>query len=309
MKNLFLSLILVLVSITTASAYDFKQNGIAYDILSDGTLAVTHLGAAENLVVTGRMISTHGDPRDKPYLLYKGTVRIPSTVTYKGKEYKVTEIGYNAFFCCEGLSRLILPEGLRRIEFQSIVLTRIKSLDIPSTVTEISPGAITQNKYLKEITVSPGNPKYVSEGNCIYTKDMTQLVMVCPTLKSYGFPSTVTIVADFAFDSSKISRLVIPETVEYIGGQAFPSSAHFGSIVCDKVLKKLPGSDDFAPGGYYPLPLWAIGKEKYKWTEPLKVGPRLPQKYRENPWYYPYSIYEERVRKNQMRQTDVRRYL
>lgn len=230
MKNFILSFIFVLVAVSSASAYDFIEGGIAYDILGDGTLSVTHRWELPPRVkerINPRKFA-FTDPRDSENLsskLYKGTVKIPSTVKHKGREYKVTEIGYHAFFCCERLIALILPEGLRRMDYQSVVLTKIKSLDIPSTVTEIVPGAVTQCKLLANLTVSPGNPKYVSEGNCIYTKNMKQLVMVSPTLKSYEFPPTVTSVADFAFDSSKITRLVIPGTVEYIGGQAFPMSA------------------------------------------------------------------------------------
>ncbi len=282
MKKIIISIIMVLVSVSYASAFDFKKDGIAYNILSDGTLSVTHVWKDVTGWINGNTF-TATDPRGNGYL-YTGTVKIPSTVKHKGKEYKVTEIGFHAFYCCERLTKLILPEGLRRIEFQSIVLTRIKSLNIPSTVTEIVPGAITQCKFLAELTVSPGNPKYVSKENCIYTKDMKQLVMVSPTLKTYQFPPTVTSVADFAFDYSSITRLVIPPSVEYIGGEAFPMSSFIGSIVCDHILKKLPNSDDFAPT--IPLPLWAIGKGKYKPIERTK---------KEYLWDYPYSIYNIRA--------------
>lgn len=259
MRHLILCLLLALVSASTMFAkdsektYDFMENGIGYKILSNGTLSVTFIWPKSKE-------GFHHNPW-KHVLLYKGDVVIPSAVTHEGKEYKVTVLGNNAFFCCEELTSLVLPEGLRRIEFQSIVLTKIRSLNIPSTVTELVPGAITQCKFLSDLTVAPGNPKYVSKGNCIYTKNMKQLLMVSPMLKTYQFPPSVTSVEDFVFNYSTITRLVIPPTLEYIGGKAFDWS-FIGNIVCDKILKHLPGSRKFLMND--PIPQWAVGKGVYQ---------------------------------------------
>ena len=71
---------LLLLCSTVATAHDFEVDGIYYNILSleEKTVEVTFEG-------------------DRPLGEYWGNVRIPASVTYKGRTYSVTTIGDNAF--------------------------------------------------------------------------------------------------------------------------------------------------------------------------------------------------------------------
>ena len=75
----------LLLSAATATAHDFEVDGIYYNKNSDGTsVSVTYKG------------SSYYDYSNE----YSGAVTIPASVTYSGKTYSVTSIGYAAFECC-----------------------------------------------------------------------------------------------------------------------------------------------------------------------------------------------------------------
>ena len=76
---------------------------------------------------------------------YSGRVVIPATVTYNGATYNVTEIGKYVFRDCP-VTEVILPEGLKKIGRQQFWgCDNLKSITIPSTVTEIGYDAFNSN--------------------------------------------------------------------------------------------------------------------------------------------------------------------
>ena len=76
---------------------------------------------------------------------YSGRVVIPATVTYNGTTYNVTEIGEYVFRDCP-VTEVILPEGLKKIGRQQFWgCDNLKSITIPSSVTEIGYDAFNSN--------------------------------------------------------------------------------------------------------------------------------------------------------------------
>lgn len=230
-------------SFLTVSAYDFVENGIAYNILKNNTLEVTSLNGND------------GTDKKKD-VQYKGNLIIPSTVSHDGKTYKVTEIGKYAFYDDTELTSVKIPEGIKTIHSYAFCYNDIKSLQIPASVTSLIPGFVYNSPNLTQITVSPQNKNYVSEGNCIYDKKKSILILVAPGSLSYTFPSTVKKVVDYAIDCPRMNKLVVPKTVVSIGGKAIKISSP-ANIVCRHKLKHIPGSEDFAKGNE--LPFWALG--------------------------------------------------
>lgn len=49
------------------------------------------------------------------YNSYSGNLVIPDSVTFSGKNYRVTEIGYRAFYNCTGLTSVTIPESVTAI--------------------------------------------------------------------------------------------------------------------------------------------------------------------------------------------------
>lgn len=117
-KTLLATLAVLLCSIS-ARAHDFEVDGIYYNITSsaDLTVAVTYKGWEYNV---------YSD-------VYKGTVTIPSTVSYNKKTYSVTSIGERTFAKCS-----------------------LKNIKIPKTVTSIGRVAFSNCSNLTSITIPKG---------------------------------------------------------------------------------------------------------------------------------------------------------
>ena len=112
----------LLLSATTASAYDFEVDGIYYKKNSDGT----------SVCVTDR--GSYYYPTDKEY---SGAVTIPDSVTY-GKTYSVTGIYQEAFRNCRGLESVAIPNSVITIGYKAFYgCSGLTSVEIPNSVTSI----------------------------------------------------------------------------------------------------------------------------------------------------------------------------
>lgn len=223
--NFFASLILFCVLGFNAWAYDFKVDGVAYNITSteEKTVEVT---AGDNKV------------------FYHDDVVIPPTVTYDGITYTVTAIGNNAFFkntltsislpntlriimdhafyYCHQLKSLVIPEGVEIIKHWAINdCDQLESVYLPSTLVEFGNMNFGYCPKLSTVVVAPGNPKYDSRENCnavIETETNTLYRGSCGWSR---IPSGIREISDdfLLYISSfvQIDSLYIPESVYKIG--------------------------------------------------------------------------------------------
>jgi hypothetical protein len=118
MKKLF-TLFLALVATTALWAEDFLVNGIYYNILTDKTKEVE--------------VTYRGSSYDSYDNEYSGSVTIPSAVTYNGTTYSVTSIGEYAFFDCDGLTSVTIPNSVTSIgNWAFLGCTGLTSVSVPS---------------------------------------------------------------------------------------------------------------------------------------------------------------------------------
>ena len=86
------------------------------------------------------------------YSDYSGNVIIPESVTYNGRDYKVTRINAWAFYKCSGLTSLTIPEGVTCIGYQCFYdCSNLKGITLPSTLEEIEEWAFLNCEAIETI--------------------------------------------------------------------------------------------------------------------------------------------------------------
>ena len=235
----------MLLSILPASAYDFKVDGLCYDVVSftDFTCEVV-----------------------KDSVEYEGDVKIPSTVSYNNRELSVIAIGRNAFYDCHSLTSVDIPNSVTSIDYHAFAhcsLTSIKipnsvtsigeeafygcssltSVDIPNSVTSIDSFAFYGCRSLTSIKI-PNSVTYIDSYVFYGCSSLTSIEIPnsvksigyyafygCSSLTSLDIPNSVTSIGSYAFyGCSSLTSLDIPNSVTSIGSYAFRSCSSLESI-------------------------------------------------------------------------------
>lgn len=136
MKKLYTRLFVSLSALSmalSASAYDFKVDGIIYDKTSETEVALAN------------------DPNGTSY---SGVVTIPPSVTYDGKTYSVTAIGEQAFYYESDITSVSIPETVTSIGAEAFYnCSNLSSVTIPATLSQIDRFAFGLCKSLTQITL------------------------------------------------------------------------------------------------------------------------------------------------------------
>lgn len=234
MKKLLLFPVLMLSLALNAS--DICIDGIYYNFIGDEA-EVTYKGAIH-----------YEDIR-----FYGETVTIPSSVVYGGKTYPVTQIGQGAFWCCENLKHLNIPNSVKVISTSACYGAKLEEVVIPDGVDSIAAfafdgqffkqitigkglrtfeiSAFAGNQGLTKITVSPCNPYYTSGDNCnaIIDRRTKKLVLGC---KNTTIPTYVESIGQEAFWwCQELSSIVIPPHVTAIEDAAFLACGSLEELV------------------------------------------------------------------------------
>ena len=137
LKQLFVAVLALLCSVA-ASAHDFEVDGIYYNI-NGSEVAVTYKGNSLSSYINE----------------YTGSVVIPSTVSYNGKNYSVTSIGSSAFYDCSGLTSVVIPNSVTSIGDRAFIFcSGLTSVVIPNSVTSIGDETFSGCSGLTGVTIS-----------------------------------------------------------------------------------------------------------------------------------------------------------
>lgn len=222
-------------------AEGFELNGIYYAISSDYKYVT---------VVPGNTIYTSN--------WYSGNINIPASVTYEGKTYPVTGIGYGTFNACTGLTSVSMPSTITYIgseafrgctALKTLVIpygveeigssafggcSNITSITIPNSVKTIGSYALSSCTALKEVSLSnnlTSIPDCLFGGDiCLTSVDIPEGVTKidemafsgCSNLVSIKLPTTLTTIGKNAFvDCFSLTSIAIPKNVSNIGDYAF----------------------------------------------------------------------------------------
>ena len=216
-----------------ALAYDFESGGIYYNYkeFSDSEVYVTHNGT--------------------PYSgnSYSGHVKIPKTVTYNSKMYRVTEIGQQAFKSCKKLISVEIPESVTKIGNGAFDYSGLSSVNIPNSVTIIENDAFSSTQ-LTSIRI-PGNATQWERAFAGCSKLTTVIIESgikkiekgafanCTGLTSVSIPNSVTVISESAFSScTALTSIDIPNSVTEISSTAFSGCK---SLIHISIPEKITG--------------------------------------------------------------------
>ena len=168
---------------------------------------------------------------------YKGTVTkviIPATIIRDGKTYKVSSIGYKAFYECKKLTSITIPNSVTSIgEWAFYLCSSLTSITISDSVTSIGEWAFRYCDNLTAINVDQNNSHYKSIDGNLYTKDGSTLIQyaVGKTATSFTIPDGVTTIgADAIWGCKNLTSISIPKGVKSIGESAFAYCENLTSI-------------------------------------------------------------------------------
>ena len=211
MKSIILKLQMFTVALCSslyASAYDFKVDGLCYNILSDEdrTIEVTYSSWGNN------------------GFYVRGYIELPKRVINRSKTYTLTSIGDWAFWDCSGLISVTIPNsvtsigdgafdgcsGLISVTIPNSVTSigdnafrmcsGLTSVTIPNSVTSIGWGAFAGCSGLENIYVDPKNTNYSSIDGILYSKDATSIIKVPAKKINVTIPNSVTSIGNYAFE-------------------------------------------------------------------------------------------------------------
>ncbi len=171
-----------------------------------------------------------------------GDLVIPSVVTYDGKDYPVTSIGDSAFYECDSLASIILPEGLTSIGTSAFEKCDTLSLvTLPESLTLIGTSAFSDCSRLTSITL-PDSITSIRE-KAFQRSGLTSVTLPdsitsiesylfdgCDSLTSISVPKSVTTIDTYAFRGCSALTSVAFEGVMSIYGYAFSDCSGLTSI-------------------------------------------------------------------------------
>lgn len=232
---------------------DKDENGYAYTIFENIRYAIKDGFATVAIQPCNSLIST---------------VVIPERITYKDASYAVTSIGENAFENCSLITEVKIPYNVTNIDKGAFSYSGITSVTIPDNVTVIGSGAFCYCNALKSVTIGNGVTSIDSSmfGSCKNLESITigngvtsisveafedtayynnkknwkddvlyisnYLIKAKETISGkYTIKSNTLCIGNSAFrECSKLTDIVIPDSVTSIGGGAFYGCSELKSI-------------------------------------------------------------------------------
>ena len=147
MKKLF-TLFVVALCALSVWAYDFKVDGICYDIWTEDM-------APRSIVTNNEVVVTYSSTTNNyPYLT---TTTIPETVTYNGITYTVVGIWNSAFANCSSLKSIVIPNSVNMIGEKAFYNTALTTIHLSKFVRVLYPSAFENCKSLNSVNIECEN--------------------------------------------------------------------------------------------------------------------------------------------------------
>ncbi|MBO5817142.1 MAG: leucine-rich repeat domain-containing protein [Paludibacteraceae bacterium] len=240
-RSKLFALTFALMASVSTFAYDFQDGYLFYNILADGTVAVTN----ERLGL--------------PYNNLPASLVIPSEVTGNyGAKYQVSEIANYAFQGCDKLESLVIPNTVKKIGVYAFTgCSKLLNISFPESLEDVMAGALYEcawydnqpdglvyvgNLLYRYKGIAPTGVITINEGtkavlglafsnqpnitSVILPESVTSVHMQafgdCPNLESVTLPTWLSVIEDYTFQNcSKLQNINLPLGLDQIGKGAF----------------------------------------------------------------------------------------
>ncbi len=205
------------------------------------------LNVAENSVmVTGQRFRTADQSTKRPNALSSKRLEIPSEITIDDKPYSVCGVAAEAFDHSDGLEEVSVADGVRFIgekafawcpKIREVSLGEglvalgdeafygcdsLGSIALPASMEHLGKGVFWNSHKLQTITVKPGSRHLTSDGQVLYSADMTTLVCMPQGFSGeYHVPQVVKHIADWGMVADSLTLVTLPDGLLSIGENAF----------------------------------------------------------------------------------------
>lgn len=178
---------------------------------------------------------------------------IPTSVSYDEVDYSVTSIAKSAFYDCDSLKNIVIPNSVTNIgDYAFYDCDGLLSVEIPNSVTSIGDRTFEDCTFISESFINHSSLSdevhwgakvvdaeeidgLVIEGNT--------LIHCRPWITNVTIPETVTSIGDGAFYRCRLlSSITIPESVVSIGYSAFSDCRSLTSITIPKNIETIEES-------------------------------------------------------------------
>ena len=170
---------------------------------------------------------------------YGGDISIPGQVEYGGITYSVVQIWSRAFFDCADLKSVTLGEGIEYIDAYAFNCPNLERITFSSTMESFDNGNPVFRRCPKlEIVTTPKTSEsqlnyfYTHDGalykHCYYSSDTgeTEVLSWLPekTTGAFAIKDGVEAIDRYSLTFTGIDKIIIPESVKYIGSRFFNDS-------------------------------------------------------------------------------------
>ena len=263
MKRLFVISVLAILTFVQAKAYDF------YAVNNDGVKIYYDIQAGSG----NRVMVTNSKGA---FPTYSGVVKIPNQVTYERVQYVVEAIGSGAFYRCEDLTDVILPQKLKTIREEAFSqCVKLTSIIIPDEVISIRYNAFSNCNALKTVSLGANlteigefafyqctDLENITFGNKVSLIDYSAF-SACYNLKNIQLPESITEIGAYAFAYSGLTSITIPNKVLSIGSGAFDYCAYLEQAIIGDNVSSI---GNFAFAGCFELKKFIVSEQNQKYS-------------------------------------------
>ena len=155
---------------------------------------------------------------------YSGTVNIPASITYDGKNYPVTSVGEYAFFNMKDLQAVVIPTSVLTFDDHSFEksenLARVAFMNKDQGLLSVGKYAFSKCTKLNSITL-PNSTQRIDHS----------AFLCCMGLNNVSLGSSLNYIEEYAFaDCPILNNIILPEGLKSIQNAAFLNDKGLSSI-------------------------------------------------------------------------------